>query len=95
MPTRSEWPPIRPVIPSTAAGRLRTIRPDRVGARPGVGDPAALADPPEQGTVGDAGRIEVAAHGRDRGSAKEPDRAVPHTRRRRKNWRRPFYSLSK
>ena len=32
---------------------------------------------PEQWPVGDAGRIEAAAHGRDRGNAEEPDRAVP------------------
>ena len=30
VPTRSEWPPIRPVIPSTAAA-LADDRPDRVG----------------------------------------------------------------
>ncbi|MCY4377556.1 MAG: hypothetical protein OXC31_27675 [Spirochaetaceae bacterium] len=52
-------------------------RPDRIGAQPGVGDVAALADPPEQRPVGDAGGFDVALHGRDRGSAEEPHRAVP------------------
>ena len=63
----------------TVDGRraLADDRPDRVGTQPGSGDPAALADPPEQRPIGDAGGFEVALHSRDRGSAEEPHRAVP------------------